>query len=871
MLKREFGIPPVIIFLLLFFMPPVSHVLASEPLLVESNQDPILSDPYVDPDPVGCDELVRYLIKYTDADGHSASVSRVYIDGVAHDMTAYVGSDPQVGITYLFQISGRELGGECHDYFFHFEDGHGGSAVYPEISSYPGPCVTSAPDIQVSPLSLDFDASLVTTGEISTTTETSAMEALDLSDPTAELGQVSRDHLVVRFRAEKAARMHARRLVGRNGPSVQWEAQGFDFMPGELPDEIGDMRPFSAGMNKARKLVERDKAFSYLRSRGGGVGKEKVERISRRLVERIMSNGPMGLFLARIAKGEDPREISLRLMQHRDVVYAHPSPICQVQSPPNDPLYDRMWHLHRIGTELAWDVAGNTLGDIRVCVIDTGVRLTHSDFAGRIAYPKDVYLGNGDAYADTDPDNDDEHGHGTKCAGIIGAVRDNGERIAGIAPVTIIPVNSHSGGNSISNYTEGVYWGVDHGARIISMSFGDDTRSAPYQSELDASAYAEAHDVLLCAAAGNKDNHVDNNYPSAIPYYISVSAVDDDNLRVTQPKWGWGSNYGDTVDICAPGQGDVGVYSDSILTLDSDSDTDWVQSFNGTSAATPHVAGLCALLAHVNPLLTGSQIRTIIETTAQDQVGDPAEDVAGWDPYHGHGLINALDAVLAAAETTARAFTISNNGCGDALTITSIDKEYQSQWLSFEPQPPFEIEPGTSQQVIVTIDASGLNGGTYSDRLLVYSDDPEQNPYADGVYVNVTITCDLPLITVEPTDVTVDEGQDATFSVTATSDEPLTYSWTMNGVVVGDNSPTVAIYGAGEEDNGSEIICEISNVCGSVFSRTAVLSVIDTCPPDFDDDGDVDGADLASFIIDPEEINLSGFAGEFWRFGCSME
>jgi hypothetical protein len=270
----------------------------------------------------------------------------------------------------------------------------------------------------------------------------------------------------------------------------------------------------------------------------------------------------------------------------------------------------------------------------------------------------------------------------------------------------------------------------------------------------------------------------------------------------------------------------------------------------------------------VNPLLSGSQIRGIIESTAQDQIGDPAEDVLGWDPYHGHGLINALEAVLAATETTTQAFTISNHGCSEVLTITAIDKEYGAPWLSVEPASPMDIGPGAEKQIVVRIDPSGLVAGSYTDRLLIYSNDVEKSPYPDGVYIHLTVTCDLPLIIEEPSDLVVDEGQDATFSITAASDEPLSYVWTVNGVIVGDDSPNLIIEDVTEEENGAAIACEVVNSCGSLFSRTAILTVIDTCPPDFDDDGDVDGLDLVVQGSMLGDMELFDFAAEFGGFEC---
>jgi hypothetical protein len=688
--------------------------------------------------------------------------------------------------------------------------------------------VATPPDIRIEPLTLDFSSTIVSStisrqAGVSSIyrQDGSKIAALDISDPNAELGEIDSNEIIVRFRTAEAASLHVHRIT-RGISAAQWINGAIVENLETLPSEVLGLRAFVSGSDKAwRVAISNEKVRTPLLN-GNSLAEEEIiylkEDIQAAAAER---DGPVGLFYAKITNGADPREVCLKLSSRADVVYAHPSPICRVEDIPNDTLYSRMWNLNRIGMPAAWDVSGNILGGVRVCVMDTGVRITHNELVGRTDDPTDVYLSNGDAYADSDPDNDDPSGHGTSCAGIIAAIRDNGSLVAGIAPVTIIPVNGYGDDGYIYNYTDGVFWGVDHNADVISLSIGSH-HSAPYQAELDAANYAENHGVVVCAAAGNEDGNADDHYPSAIPYYISVAAVDDDDLRVTQPKWWWGSNFGNTVDISALGQGDVGASSDSILTLNRGSDTDWTNSFNGTSAATPHVAGLCALLRHVNTTLTAVQIRDIIESTAEDQIGDPSEDTLGWDQFHGHGLINATAAVAAA--NGGQTFTVYNDGTGD-LDVTNITKQSGSCWLDFSPSA-FTVSAGASQVVTVTVDTSCVPPGTYSNRLLVYSNDPDESPYPGGVYVDLTITCTPPQITDQPDSQTVCVGQDAVFNVVATGTEPLHYQWKKDGVYVGSDSSALTLYGVQLSDDGSEIWCEVTNGCGSqVTSSTALLTV----------------------------------------------
>jgi subtilisin family serine protease len=112
-------------------------------------------------------------------------------------------------------------------------------------------------------------------------------------------------------------------------------------------------------------------------------------------------------------------------------------------------------------------------------------------------------------------------------------------------------------------------------------------------------------------------------------------------------------------------------------------------NFTGTSAAAPQVAGVRALVRIANPSLSATQVRAIVEGTAQDGAGASGEDTSGWEKYHGHGLVDASAAVAAANS----AFVIYNDG-GDVLNVTSIQPDSSAPWISVSPQPPFPVQPG---------------------------------------------------------------------------------------------------------------------------------------------------------------------------------
>lgn len=166
-------------------------------------------------------------------------------------------------------------------------------------------------------------------------------------------------------------------------------------------------------------------------------------------------------------------------------------------------------------------------------------------------------------------------------------------------------------------------------------------------------------------------------------------------------------------------------------------------------------------------------------------------------------------------------FTIYNDGPG-TLYITSIAKQNNSSWLSFSsPQTTFSIPSGGSQVVTVSVNPAGLSTGSYSDRLLVYNNDTNENPYPGGVYVNLEITCNLPSITQHPTptSTTICQGQTQQYCVTA-SGSGLSYQWQKDGSNI--SGATSSCYTASQSGSYR---CVVTNSCGSATSNSATLTV----------------------------------------------
>ncbi|MFS1513507.1 S8 family peptidase [Chengkuizengella sp. SCS-71B] len=303
-----------------------------------------------------------------------------------------------------------------------------------------------------------------------------------------------------------------------------------------------------------------------------------------------------------------------------DVEYTEPhylymtnETIQSAENEPNDILYDPyQWNLPNIDTLNGWNLSKGS-DQITVAVIDTGVDLNHPDLQGQLL--------EGANFVDEGSQPLDDVGHGTHVAGIISALVDNSEGIAGMSWYNkIIPIKvlDSTGAGSTYAVAQGVIWATDQGAKVINMSLGN---YAETQFLHDAIKYAYDKDVVLIAATGN-DNTNQPGYPAAYPEVIAVSATDELSIKAEF------SNFGDYLDVMAPGVSIPSTYPDNQYA-----------ALSGTSMASPHVSALAAMIRSLNPQLKNVEVMEIIRNTAVD-LGD-----AGKDNYYGFGLIHVVDAL----------------------------------------------------------------------------------------------------------------------------------------------------------------------------------------------------------------------------------
>lgn len=336
----------------------------------------------------------------------------------------------------------------------------------------------------------------------------------------------------------------------------------------------------------------------------------------------------LGVYVVGVPEGEE-RSLAKQLGRHPAIAYAEPDYIYETFDTPEDPLYATgQWNLPHVNAPQAWDITTG-ISEVIIAVIDTGVDLSHPDLAGKIVDGYD--FANGDAIPQ------DDYGHGTHVAGIAAAVTDNAEGVAGVAwGARIMPVKvlDSSGYGYVSDIAAGIWWAADQGARIINLSLGG---SFPSSTLEDAINYAYDRGLLIVASAGNGylwGNPV--SYPAAYPHVMAVAATNDADEHARY------STTGFYVDVAAPGgdpdsSGDANPRHWIMSTLWDGGSTYGPDA--GTSMASPHVAGLAALVWSRYSSWTNDEVERVIESTALDR-GDPdRDDVYGW------GRIDMLAAV----------------------------------------------------------------------------------------------------------------------------------------------------------------------------------------------------------------------------------
>jgi serine protease len=271
-----------------------------------------------------------------------------------------------------------------------------------------------------------------------------------------------------------------------------------------------------------------------------------------------------------------------RLDRDPRVVHAEPMAVLRASFVPNDPLYEKQWHLQRVGAESAWEYSCG-LG-VTVAVVDTGVACFDKGPFSRGTDLSGTRCEGGYNFVTDTAEAYDDQGHGTHVAGTVAQTTDNGKGVAGLAYCArLMPVKvlNRFGWGTLANVAEGIRFAADNGAEVINLSLGGSGKSRILEDAID---HALAKGVVVVAAAGNSGKSV--GYPAGYDGVIAVSASDSND------KIAWFSSRGPQVAIAAPG---VNVTQQTVC--DSGRNRcELFGSFSGTSMASPHVAGAAAMM-----------------------------------------------------------------------------------------------------------------------------------------------------------------------------------------------------------------------------------------------------------------------------------
>lgn len=354
---------------------------------------------------------------------------------------------------------------------------------------------------------------------------------------------------------------------------------------------------------------------------------------------------------------DDPTRTMARAREDARVRYVELDGRLEAAFSPNDPYFTsaQQYGPQRIRAPQAWD---KTLGatSASVCVIDSGVRLSHEELGSA------RYAGGID-YVDDNGDPNDQNGHGTFTTTITVGNLNNGRGIAGLAAVTWrhARVLDAGGSGSPSELGTAMRWCANSGAHVISMSLGT---ASDVTAMRDGATYAWNAGAVLVAATGN-NGCVGSGCVHFPARYSNVVAVGSTDASDTRSSF---SNGGPEIDVVAPGS--------SIISAYHTSNSAYAQG-SGTSASAPHVAGALAILKSYAPGLTNSVMRARLESTALDR------GAAGWDSAYGYGLVQA-DALIPNQPpaitfscTPASAVTSRNVTC----SMVASDQEGHGVWV----------------------------------------------------------------------------------------------------------------------------------------------------------------------------------------------
>jgi subtilisin family serine protease len=465
---------------------------------------------------------------------------------------------------------------------------------------------------------------------------------------------------------------------------------------------------------------------------------EILEKISNEYNVDIIGQDPLMplWFMLKVnlkSKGNDALDIANKFHELEYFQYSSPEFILENFSHcVNDAFFNSQWNLSNIGQyggNEAFDISicnawGISTGsaNIRVAVLDQGIQLNHPDLPN-VTQSFDTHNNQSPSVI--------RGSHGVACAGIIAASSSNNIGIAGIAPnVQLMSISNNLQGVDFATKQSlalGLNWAWQNGADVISNSWGHNSLSDPIIDDAITNALTQGRAGLgsvIVFSSGNSNTNV--AYPAnSNPLILAVGATSMCEERKSLSSCDgelWGSNFGDELDIVAPGvlisttdlQGNDG-YNPTLpihlnnggsLVLNDFANEDYTIWFNGTSAAAPHVSGVAALILSVNPCLTVEEVNDIIERSARKLPSYTYSTIGGrpngtWNNETGYGMLNAE----AALQAVLNQWLLQNNTETGNLLVASHTEIKAGQNVNLDPNigiGPYIIASGADVEFKAT-------------------------------------------------------------------------------------------------------------------------------------------------------------------------
>lgn len=403
------------------------------------------------------------------------------------------------------------------------------------------------------------------------------------------------------------------------------------------------------------------------------------------------------------------------------IEYAERVELLRTTLTPNDPDCNPgdQWSLYQIGATSAWNLSTGD-ANVVVAIVDDAVEISHVDLSANIwqnsgETPNNGIDDDGNGYIDdvsgfdvANNDNDpgpdapvNSYDHGTHVAGIAGATTNNSAGMASIGfGISLMAVKSTNSASSVTHGYDGIVYAVESGADVINMSWGGSGSSTTGQNVIN---YAYNNNIICVAAAGN-DNVSSTFYPAGYNNVISVASTTYGDSKSSF------SNYGGWIDISAPGSGIWSTVPNNGYAIKQ-----------GTSMASPLVAGLCGLMLSLNPGLLPADVESCLLSTA--------DDIDAANPSYigqlGAGRINAFEAMNCISTTLSLApvaeFTADITSIieGQSVNFTNLSYYNPDTWSwtftggtpsTFNGANPPAITYNTAGTYAVELTVSNTNG-----------------------------------------------------------------------------------------------------------------------------------------------------------------